>query len=94
MLTIYKYQLDINDIVEIVMPHHARILDIQIQYGCPCIWAIVDTEQPKVTRRFRVFGTGHPMDKDYTNFIGTIQSQDGTLVFHVFEDAPIHSSTK
>jgi hypothetical protein len=93
MLTIYKYQLDINDVVEIFMPQHTRILDIQVQYGIPCIWAVVDTEQPKVTRRFRIFGTGQPMDRDYTNFIGAFQLQNGSRVFHVFEES-IHSLNK
>lgn len=87
MLTIYKYQIDIHDIIEIAMPQHARILAIQMQHNVPCLWAVVDTEYAMVSRRFRVFGTGRPMDKDYTRFIGTFQMDNESLVFHVFEES-------
>lgn len=86
MLTIYKYQLSSNDVTEIVMPQHARILTVQMQNGIPCLWAVVDNERAMTTRRFHVFGTGHPIDKDYTRYIGTFQMYNESLVYHVFED--------
>lgn len=94
MLTIYKYPLhvDDNDIAEVVMPHMARVLTVQAQHETPCIWAVVDTEREPVKRRFRVFGTGHPMKQDYSDYIGTFQLMGGSLIFHLFEDHTINIS--
>lgn len=46
------------------------------------IWVTVDTAAPKVTRVFRVFGTGHPIPDDWLP-VGTCF--DGPFVWHVFE---------
>lgn len=68
------------------MPAGASVLCVQIQIATPCLWAIVDAEAPKVERWFRIYGTGHPMNKDSHagNYVGTFQY--GPLVFHVFEN--------
>lgn len=85
MKTIWKFGLALDDIVELAMPRYARLLTVQMQRGIPHLWAVVDTDQPVVKRRFRVFGTGHQMDLDHSNYIGTFQINGGSLVFHLFE---------
>ena len=86
MLTIHKYSLPVND--EIVIPmRQGRILDVQVQNGIPCMWALVDDEKPVRNRKFRMFGTGHPVTDSVRNFIGTFQLPELGLVFHLFEVA-------
>lgn len=85
MKRIVKYQLLIIDEHEVAMPEGAKILCVQVQYDQPAIWAIIDDEKPMKNRVFRIVGTGHPIDFDTQNYIGTVQLLDGNLVFHVFE---------
>lgn len=63
-----------------------------------CIWALVDTsygldvkgKQRKGVniRAFHVVGTGHefPMMADPERYIGTVQLEEGRIVYHVFEE--------
>jgi len=51
----------------------------------PQLWAYVDPTEPRVTRKFRIIGTGHPIATDPGDYIGTFQMGGGALVFHVFE---------
>jgi hypothetical protein len=88
-MIIWKYQLPIEDEFELNMPEGATPLAIQTQLhtDCPCLWALVDPNLPKVKREFRTFGTGYPLpDSVYIKkYIGTYQVNNGHLVFHVFE---------
>lgn len=86
MKQIWKYQLTTTDEVSVNMPRGATILSLQVQHGRPCIWALVDPPAPNVTRRFRIFRTGHRIDGLDRQFIGTFQVDNGNSVFHVFED--------
>ncbi len=84
-VTIWKFQFDIGDAVEIEMPgDDAHILHVECQMGFPCVWAMVDPEKALVTRRFRLFGTGHPITDVVGKHVGTFQQ--GPLVWHMFEE--------
>lgn len=88
MKTVYKYNFEIADEVCIEMPLGADILCVQVQNDTPCIWALVDTEQPVQKRWFSVYGTGHPAPNAYLReYVGTIQMMGGRLVWHVFHGA-------
>ncbi|MBA7689651.1 hypothetical protein ES703_98159 [subsurface metagenome] len=88
MKTIYKYPIpaETNQFA-ITMPRGARVLSFQIQHGVPCIWALVDTEEPVEAKNFYLVGTGHPFifNLDYVRFIGTAQLMNGDLLLHLFE---------
>lgn len=87
-LKIYKYPFEVQDNVEIKMPMGASILTVQVQDNNPYIWAIVWPDHPLELRRFRLFGTGHPIDmelKQLNKYIGTFQLLDGRFVGHLFE---------
>lgn len=87
-LRIYKYPFNVQDEIRIEMPKDASILTIQAQDEVPCIWAIVDIEQPTIeVRRFRLFGTGHPMDIEpaLSRYIGTFQLLGGRFIGHLFD---------
>jgi len=93
MNAIYKYQLPVQDQVELEMPEGAQILTVQTQEahggGLPHLWAIVNTETSLKERRvFRIHGTGHQFRDEVGKreiYLGTFQLHGGSLVFHVFE---------
>ena len=94
MKTVWKYSLPIEDCSELRMQKGAQILCVGFQ-GIPDlgvataiqIWARVDTDAIQEKRKFRVYGTGHPMPDYPGEYIGTVQLAHGALVFHVFDDS-------
>lgn len=86
MTTVFKYPVEITDNVFVEMPVGAEILCVQLQRGVPCIWAKVDPKVVTSRRRFRWAGTGHPLNPERDHrYVGTVQMEDGALVFHLFE---------
>lgn len=83
MLTVYKYQLNIDDHIIVDMPAGAELLFVSTQYGVPCLWARVDTTAPMVRRNLRIAGTGHSNAGGI--YVGTFMLHGGALVFHVFD---------
>lgn len=78
----------IEDGFIIEMPKGAQILTVQTQDGQGCIWAIVNPNEERQNRYFRLFGTGHPFDLLDYQHIGTFQMRNGALVWHLFEVQP------
>lgn len=88
MRTIWKFALgEPRGVSEVEMPAGAEVLCVQVQYGVPCVWAIVDQGSAARERRvFLTYGTGHAHDEAVRGkYLGTYQLLDGSLVFHVFE---------
>lgn len=83
--TIWKFTFEPRDDIEIEMPKEAEVLAVQTQHGQPCIWALVNSKAEKETRRFRMAGTGHPINDKLGKYIGTFQMMSGQLIFHLFE---------
>jgi hypothetical protein len=83
MKTIWKWTLGESTVIE--MPRDAKILTVQEQHGRPQLWALVDTDAPKVHRVFNIHRTGEPMPIEPGHYIGTFQLDNGACVFHVFE---------
>ena len=83
-MKVWKYKIENSDCT-ITMPEEARILSLQIQEGHPCIWVLVNPNNPKTKRRFITHVTGSFADiiLAIDVFIGTYQ--DGPFVGHVFE---------
>ena len=84
MHSVFKYPVPFADHFNVETHEGARPLSVQIQRGEPQVWMLVDTKAPKVRKRFRLAGTGHPI-RDAVLFVGTFQVDGGTLVFHLFE---------
>ena len=80
---IYKYEID----TIVVMPKGAEILSVQMQHGKPHLWAIVNDNNELEERIFNIVGTGWEMDFSNNKYIDTFQ--DGSLVWHVFEEINI-----
>ena len=87
MQTIWKYELETTDTQEVNIPLGAKILDVQVQHGKPCLWALVDTDRRLRKTIISTYGTGHNVDRTIAKiYIGTYQLSNGDFVFHVFVD--------
>ena len=86
MRTVSKFPLMVGDRISVSMPVGAQILRFEMQEGVPTLWALVDDRAPVETRRFRLAGTGDPLDdlRGEVCYLGTIFPPSG-LVFHLFE---------
>jgi len=78
------------DEFELQLPAGADILDVQMQRDQPCIWFRCEGVEPNELRNFRVAGTGHELESprgsdQQLDYIGTFQSHDEMLVWHLFE---------
>jgi len=83
MRTIHKFPLfRIGQVNEVEMARDAIPRRVAMQDGVLCMWAEVDTDTPKKTRRFSVVGTGRPIHEN-GSYIGTCD--DGPFVWHVLE---------
>lgn len=64
---------------------HGTSFGSSVKQEVPCIWALVDSEAPKETRKFRLFGTGHPLSDEPLTHCGSFKMAHDKLVFHLFE---------
>ena len=85
--TIWKYELEITDNQNILMPIGAEILTVQMQDGTPCLWALVNPKAEMESIVIEIYGTGTDLYDMGTarKYISTFQAENGGLVFHVFE---------
>ena len=83
---VYKYVLPpLADRVTLMMPAGAEPLSVMVQGNKICIWARVNLWRSPVETTFRIAGTGHDLEEDVGNHVGSFQLENGALVFHVFE---------
>lgn len=86
MKSVYKYPVSLDDYFQLDLPYGAEILSVQVQQEEVYLWALIDKKEDLiVTRKFRLAGTGHLISEPNLKFIGTFQSDNGYLVFHLFE---------
>lgn len=85
MKKIWKYSMAGPD-CKFTMPKGAEILTVQIQYGIPQIWALVNPDADLEVRHLVFYGTGHGCPDNPGKYIGTFQINAGSLIFHVFEE--------
>ena len=84
--SIWKYTLEITDDQEIEIPVGAQFLDVQMQFGAPQMWCLVDVDALLMPRHIKIHGTGHTFEHDGV-FIATFQVRVGNedQVYHVFD---------
>ena len=85
MRTIFKYTLDADRTVEVAMPIGSKIIHVHGQNDEVCIWAVVDPDATMEVRKFSVYGTGHPMNEEPEQYVGSVHIHGDELVFHIFE---------
>lgn len=88
MTTIWKFPIEIADEVLIEAPYGMKPLCVQLQGGTACLWAEVDPSRFKIVHRFFVRGTGHQMNVQEGQHLGTVQMDvlGAPLVFHFFAE--------
>ncbi len=85
-MKIFKYELDIDDLVLLPLPQGAQILTVQIQGPLICLWAIVDPKAKVCQRRLLWRGTGHELgEAERGAYVGTVLARGGSLVLHLFD---------
>jgi hypothetical protein len=83
MTTVWKFPVSITDHTLVVsMPRAARVVEVGVQDGLLCMWAIVHSDAPTDARRFQVVGTGHQAP-DGGKYVGTAHVPP--FVWHLFE---------
>jgi len=83
MKTIEKYQLGWPAQEQITMPRGAQLLTVGMRDGLPCLWALVETDQPDERRQFIIYTTEQALPSWPKAYVGTIYSIENVL--HVFE---------
>lgn len=85
MKRIFKYGLEMDYKQIVRMPAGAQVLHVGEQQGDLFIWAIVDDEE-KATHNLSVMiiGTGNKCDVNQYKHLGTVITQAGMYVWHVF----------
>lgn len=88
MRTVYKYKLNRGtfDVSEVQIPSDAKIVLFDVQNHGLYIWAEVETDNPTVTRRFRVMGTGWELSELPVYTLRHRASiQKDSFVWHLYE---------
>ena len=85
MRTIWKYNISIEDTFSLELPQGAKILTVQEQQGEPQVWVLVNPDNKLEIRNFRLVGTGHSIEENRLEYIGTFQVLNGNFVGHLFE---------
>lgn len=85
MRTIWKYEIPLRQDITLEMPQGAKILSVQTQGDQPVLWAEVVNTKPMETRYFVLVGTGKHVPTYASKFLGTLQFEGGTYVFHLYE---------
>lgn len=88
MKTVWKYDVPVKDEFSFSMPVGAVLLHVAVQGTEVKLWALVDPQQAGELRRFRLAGTGHPVEYRNVAHVGSFMLHSGALVFHLFEILP------
>jgi predicted metal-binding membrane protein len=86
-VTVWKFQLRIEDLQSVAMPDGAEIIGVADQNDILCMWAIVDPDAAPVVRTFAIVGTGQPIPP-HAVYVHSARMRDSLLVWHVFEVWP------
>lgn len=83
---VWKYPAKVADWFELEMPLGAKVVafGLDLVTSDPVLWVEVDDDAPKAIRRFRLAGTGHPIEPDL-RFIGSAIGHRGRFVWHLYE---------
>ena len=84
MKKIYKYILGDHVQHEVNIPEHGIVLTVALQNNLLCIWVLVNPISPTTIRKFKVYGTGWPIEVNNLKYINTVF--DKNLVWHIFEN--------
>lgn len=83
MKKVWKYNLDLKEEFELVMPRQAKPIHVDLQNEIPTIWVEVREDNEAVPYKIYCFGTGWDIPTELTH-IGTVQLNG--FVWHFYWD--------
>uniref|UniRef100_A0AB39CEK9 DUF7352 domain-containing protein n=1 Tax=Pseudomonas phage HRDY3 TaxID=3236930 RepID=A0AB39CEK9_9VIRU len=98
-MIIGKFHLGITDHQTLEIPAPANIRSVIMQpdafnHENVVLYAEMEKGAEILERKIRMYGTGHEMDDVVGNFIGTVSTEGGQLIWHVYDvtdyDAELH----
>jgi hypothetical protein len=89
MRKVHKYSFPTIDSFSLMLPDGAKILMVAPQSGIDSsigayLWAEVNPDASPIRRKFRLFGTGHPIENDSLVYVGSYQHD--IFVWHLYEE--------
>lgn len=82
-MKVFKYPFAIEKIATIEVPSGSVLLHAGLDpVGTPCVWAIVDQNNPKTLIEIFVVGTGHDVPEQAPRHLGSFVRLDE--VWHIF----------
>jgi len=86
---VFKYKLNLADRQTLQLPRASSILSVMEQHNNIVLYALVDDENAEHNDveavELFIVGTGQPfMYADESEFIGSVSTYDGDLVWHIF----------
>ena len=86
MKAVWKYPFPIIDNVEISLPKGSKILCVKTQKNDLFLWALVDPDENETESvKFRIAGTGHPIEEENLEYIDTVLMYEDNFVLHIFK---------
>lgn len=83
-MTIWKFPISLAA-KEIQVPEGSQFLSVQVQNNQIVAWFAVHETWPKTAYAINVVATGQQEDTFHrSQFLGTVQLDNGALVFHIF----------
>lgn len=79
--SIWKFPLEITDHQTIEVPLGSAPLTVQLQYGQPAAWLVVDPSRESVKFDIECYGTGNPFHGAVEDYLGTVHMSG---VWHFF----------
>jgi hypothetical protein len=93
-MRVLKYQLMFGN--PLILPITSKPIAVQEQKGNVNLWVIENSEEPRLgaDEFFRVsaFGTGQIIPEQAGDYVKTIQTDNGDLVWHIFMKHPFRAS--
>lgn len=86
MSTIYSFAISPGS-SEIVVPHDAQLLSVQMQNGIPFLHVLADPSLRHIRIVLGVYMTGQWIPQSPGKYIGTFQMDGGQSAYHLFEMA-------
>lgn len=83
---VWKFHLGIADSQLVEMPLGAQLLDVQVLQGQLVLWALVLVDAIKRERRIGIYATGYVHEDIKGQYVTTVQTFGGDLVWHVFDE--------
>jgi hypothetical protein len=90
-----KFILQSVDRQVVKIPLPAKILSVIEQHGEIVMYALMCKDAPTVPKTIDIYGTGHDVRDKRTDFcdglsepgifIGTVSTENGSLIWHVFD---------